>query len=646
MFMNHHKFTEPHSLGATHQIFISYSHDSLKHMRKVLRFSERLRTDGFQVALDRYTENMSQHDRAQWIEQKVNAATCIILICTKKYYHQFYNQNPEGSVMPSYLLEAQQNRHLFIPLIFKYTNGNYVPDPLHNSSLHIIDSEPGYQKLVDTLTSTEPNFSNTISNTKWENPSHIPLIEPATYPAKVPAKAPKYLVTVTPKQYKNLLITRKQEVEQLIKEASCCDVLNKQKVELEQQITHTDKYYDVHVKTLQSAIRNLNDFKTLISEQELEQVQNLLAKGILNSAIEFLTHINTSHKPEDQTKAEFYFQLAQLLEENIDYLQANKYYQKALKIIPNSSRYLQSMGCISNILGLTNIAIGYHEQSLAIALSELGNKSTPEAVTTYKCLGEIWIKKGYFDRGIKCYETALDIYSNVLGKEHPSVAVCCSKLGDVWSETEEHNKALQYYEKALKIYKASIDETHPCLAKIYNSLGLTWQTKGNYNKAIEYYETSLLCYRKISGDNHLSLATCYNNLGNAWQKKQDYDMSINYHKKALNIRSSILGSQHVIVAASYDNLGVTWESKKDFRQAIKYHQKSLEVKLSLLHNDDPSLAITYNNLGNAWSSINMYHNAIENYNKSLNILRNTYHKNHRYIQITQNSLNNIQKIAA
>src|SRR5271166_1910189 len=68
------------------RVFISYSHDSREHERRVLGLAERLRKDGVDAQLDQYVPGTPPEGWPRWIADQLNWAELVLVVCTETYY--------------------------------------------------------------------------------------------------------------------------------------------------------------------------------------------------------------------------------------------------------------------------------------------------------------------------------------------------------------------------------------------------------------------------------------------------------------------------------------------------------------------------------------------------------------------------------
>src|SRR4051794_35658059 len=64
--------------------FISYSHDSPEHERRVRAFAERLIAEGIDIVLDQYVVSPPE-GWPRWMDRQIADADCVLLICTETY---------------------------------------------------------------------------------------------------------------------------------------------------------------------------------------------------------------------------------------------------------------------------------------------------------------------------------------------------------------------------------------------------------------------------------------------------------------------------------------------------------------------------------------------------------------------------------
>lgn len=76
-------------------VFLSYSWDSDAHKQHVLEFAQRLRGDGIDAAIDRFTVFPAE-GWPQWMSNQVEGAAFVLVIATKSYALRFAKKEQPG----------------------------------------------------------------------------------------------------------------------------------------------------------------------------------------------------------------------------------------------------------------------------------------------------------------------------------------------------------------------------------------------------------------------------------------------------------------------------------------------------------------------------------------------------------------------
>ncbi|ETO22057.1 hypothetical protein RFI_15146 [Reticulomyxa filosa] len=145
-----------------------------------------------------------------------------------------------------------------------------------------------------------------------------------------------------------------------------------------------------------------------------------------------------------------------------------------------------NLGCVYDNKGEYDKAIEYHEKSLKIRLDILGPEHLAVA-TSYNNLGLAYNSKGEYDKAIEYHEKDLKISLNKLGSDHPDVAISYKNLASAYCGKQEYGKAMELeksilgniyfekgdkveakkcYENALSIYIQKLGKNHQKTIKV------------------------------------------------------------------------------------------------------------------------------------------------------------------------------------
>ena len=103
--------------GKPVRVFISYSHDSLDHMERVLTFANQLRQHGIEAVVDRYFEDTLNMRWTDWMNAEIQAATFVLIVATPGYAERLRPGAAESpgrgsSSNPSSRSTRNRSRHL------------------------------------------------------------------------------------------------------------------------------------------------------------------------------------------------------------------------------------------------------------------------------------------------------------------------------------------------------------------------------------------------------------------------------------------------------------------------------------------------------------------------------------------------------
>ena len=217
----------------------------------------------------------------------------------------------------------------------------------------------------------------------------------------------------------------------------------------------------------------------------------------------------------------------------------------------------------------------YYDRALAVSQSQQNDLWTARA---YNDIGMTDIEARQTEKGISLLEKALQMRRQLLGDDHPLVAIVYNNLGGCMALSGQAHKCLEYYEKALQIRLKAYGEQNENTAKSYSNLGTQHGEMGHYDKAIEYLLKAIEIGLATNGEYTRFMASSYDNIGAIYLRMGEADKALEYNQKALNVRTKLYGLVHEDVAWSYNNLAVTLSSKggeDNYRQAIDYLSQAI-----------------------------------------------------------------------
>ncbi len=135
------------------KVFISYSHDSDEHRRRVLDLADRLRAEGLDVSLDQFEVDVTP----RWMVQRIEESRFVLVVCTETYKKRFEGKESRGGLGADFegktiTQEIYERRDGFaVPIFFEPDSGSRdIPKVLRGLAYYRLPK--GYDALYRRLT--------------------------------------------------------------------------------------------------------------------------------------------------------------------------------------------------------------------------------------------------------------------------------------------------------------------------------------------------------------------------------------------------------------------------------------------------------------------------------------------------------------
>jgi hypothetical protein len=141
----------------TERVFISYSHDSPAHEKRVLDLANQLRREGVDAWIDRYEPHPAE-GWPRWMQNQIDSAAFILAVCTPTYCRRFEgHEKPgqglgvswEGMLANQMLYQNSGLNERIAPVLFE-DGGEAVPKTLQPFTRYRLPD--GYEQLYRRLT--------------------------------------------------------------------------------------------------------------------------------------------------------------------------------------------------------------------------------------------------------------------------------------------------------------------------------------------------------------------------------------------------------------------------------------------------------------------------------------------------------------
>lgn len=181
------------------RVFISYSHDSPEHKEWVLQVSEQLRVNGLECSIDRYVHGFPPEGWPSWMENQIEQADYVLLVCTPVYLQRFRGEDTaggrgvtfEGLIITQTLYDAFNHNTKFIPVIPETGCIDHVPLTLKRYNSYSLPKD--YDALYRVLTAQPEIIATPVGIIKTMPPKNT-LLNPANpiYTNRLPTTFGKF----------------------------------------------------------------------------------------------------------------------------------------------------------------------------------------------------------------------------------------------------------------------------------------------------------------------------------------------------------------------------------------------------------------------------------------------------------------------
>ncbi len=279
---------------------------------------------------------------------------------------------------------------------------------------------------------------------------------------------------------------------------------------------------------------------------------------------------------------------------------------------------------LASSLGTLRYAQGDYEGARkqfasALALIESSGDET-DIADALNNLGIVLSEQGDYEAARAAYERALRILEELLGAEHPQLAMELSNLGELLRTQGEYEKAREHHERALRLREQALGPEHPDVAVSLRGLASVDLGQGHYEAARERYERALAIREKKLGAEHPDVAHSLHDLANVAFLTGDYDSARSYYERALAIWSAALGPGHPMLAHPLANLGELHWKLGQYREAQAYLERALAIREEALGPEHPLTGTTLLSLGRTLAAQRQHASARRVLARALSIL--------------------------
>lgn len=230
---------------------------------------------------------------------------------------------------------------------------------------------------------------------------------------------------------------------------------------------------------------------------------------------------------------------------------------------------------------------------------ELLGREHPAVAVTLVELGRVYIERGEAARAEPLYREALALRRRVLGNDHRETATSLGDLGLLLWEVGQPVEAEALLRECWVISQRTLGVDHPDVGSSLANYALLVLDRGDHAAAETMFREAVTIRRHGLGANHPNLAATLNNLGHALREQGKLAEAETVQREALRIARDVLGAEHPAVATYAINLGRIHLAAGQSVAAEPMLREGLETRLRLLPRNDWRVASALSLLGAA-----------------------------------------------
>lgn len=259
------------------------------------------------------------------------------------------------------------------------------------------------------------------------------------------------------------------------------------------------------------------------------------------------------------------------------------------------SEVLTLLGRTYERRGDYELALPLLEQAVSLGRRALG--PSRELADSLNALGVAQGQLVRLDDARATLEDALAMRRQILGEEHPDVAISHSELGRVLFDVGRLDQAEAHFRSALAIRRKVLGPYDHETATSMSDLGHLLRQKDDRAGAEALFRETLIVTRKSSGPKHPDVATSLANLASTVRERGDHKTAEAMLREALMVSQGSLGREHPSVARQEVGLARVYLAQGRLADAEPLLRHALGVQLRCYAARDWRLGDTQSLLG-------------------------------------------------
>jgi tetratricopeptide (TPR) repeat protein len=250
------------------------------------------------------------------------------------------------------------------------------------------------------------------------------------------------------------------------------------------------------------------------------------------------------------------------------------------------ARLRLSLGWSFWYLGEAKTASEQSQTALALYTQHRG-PDHPDTLHSMSCLAQSYSTLGRHEDALKLREEVLARQTAQLGPDHPDTLNSMGGLASTYADLGRLTDALKLREEVLARRTAQLGPDHPDTLSSMHNLAISSRELGRTQDALKLQEEVLARWMTSLGPDHPDTLRSMHNLANSYYGLGRYREAVKLHDEALARRTAQLGPDHPDTLSSMGNLAIGYSYLGQHAEALKLREETLARKKVKLGPDHP-----------------------------------------------------------
>ena len=242
-----------------------------------------------------------------------------------------------------------------------------------------------------------------------------------------------------------------------------------------------------------------------------------------------------------------------------------------IKVMNNLALVYEHQGLYERAEPLLRAAIRNSREMLGVAYRRDRN-----VIRMMNNLALLYESQGRFENAREIYLETIDLFSELLGDDHPDTMIAVNNLAYLYLLQENYEGARTRFAQALDAWKTTLGEKHPNTLKALNNLARTYHRLGRLGEAESLFLEALQMRSEVLGEDHADTIRSMNDMAALYHSRGKLDEAEALFEKTLQIEERRLGKYHPYTLETLNAYAALQEDRKALGSALELRKTGFD----------------------------------------------------------------------